>query len=312
MQQESKVAPSQGAPLPPNHDNAAVAYIIQQETAQPAVAKYDRLEAWGPSLLTLVGALIGVTIPLVVKWIADKRERRLALKRDIYLKVADAVTEAGEAMGLLVSMDAPINDSMRKFSGALGAISKAEVVASMPLVRALARLERTTATFIGQLIGMRAEMEKAQGRIQINDKYIAKIQGQIDNNLAEQTQINLNGGPYDDGRFDRLQKNFDFLQGQQSDYFAKNDADYAVRQKTIGAMASRVMDMRRHISPLQADVLSLIRKELDFMPGFDKEEYLAIKGESVEVAEKFVHDLQNDLEQAYKRDGDDRKDEAGK
>lgn len=302
MEPKSSPAQAQGVAAPQPSNANAVVYVLQQETAPSSTPQHDFAELWGPPILAFVAALLGIAVPLAVKWFADNRERRLTAKRDLYLKVADSVNEAAEAMGMLVSVDIPINDAMKKFASAMGALGKAEVVASIPLVHALARLQKTTATFIGKLIAMRAEIEKAQGRIQINDKYINKIQEQIENNLAEQKRININGGPYDDGRFDRLQRDFNALQEQQNEFFKKNDSDYSVRQKAIEAMAFEVVGMRKHVTPLHADVLELIRQELDFMPGFNKAEYLAIKTESGDDAEQFVKDVQQDLKKAFERD----------
>jgi len=272
----------------------ATIYVLPRESLPAQAAKHEWQEMWGPSVIAAFVALMGVMLPLIVKWIADRRDRRLALRRDIYLKVVDAVTEAAEALGTLADVDVPLSETMKKFGVAAAAISKAEVVAAMPLVSSLALLQNTTQAYLAELMRMRVELERAQGRIKIDQKHIDDLQVQINENLAKQWQMNIDGQKDGDGRFARLQGQFKFLQDRQHEHHNNHLADFALRQKTIEAMGLKVMDMRSKMISLEARVLSLIREDLELKDGFEMEEFLSIKRDSSNAAKKFVEDIQRE------------------
>jgi hypothetical protein len=287
MEHGKKALNNTATPLDPSA--SAATYVVLQESASPASVKKDWQETLGPSLLPFIGALIAVAVPLVVKWIADKRERRLVLTREIYLKVMDAVTEAGEALGMVASPEVGVMEIAKKLSSAFGAISKAEVVASMPLVRSLAQLETTLGTFMAELFSKRVEMESIEGGRRATETYLAKLHEQIEANFADLSRLVADGEVSD--KFNRLKETNDSLQREFGEAARANEANYAARQKIIEAIATRAIEMRGEIVPLHAKVIELMRHELD-ISGFNISDYLFIKRNRVAVAKQAIGGIQ--------------------
>lgn len=283
---------------PSSTSNSAATSYVLQNGASPSLPHNDWYKLWVPPGF----AFLGVIIALVWKWRGDARKRKLRMKQKLYMKVADAINEGGIVLGSMGNPAQPFDQIMGRLTSAQAPLSKAEVVAGMPLVAALATLRNSANSAVFEMLEARMSMDRLTGMIRNIDPIINQIQEKIDGNLAEQRRINIDGGHPDPQRFARLQNDFSSLQHQQSEYIEKNNAHYnaiKIHTLSLGQMAVKAMT---DLVPLQARVLELIRKELNLDSDFNKAEYLRIRNGMTIAATEALKKAQDAAERVYRHD----------
>lgn len=285
--------PAVGGQISPH--SSTTAYTVQV-TNQESASHPSGIDAWIPPSVALAVGLAG----LIVKWNMDKHQRRLATKEKIYLKAMEALHDSGVALGQLSNPNLAADQLMMQLGSHQQAISQAEIVAGMPLVKALSDLRKQMFGAVVELVKMRIPVDKLKIDIESEKPIYKQLQENIEANLTEQRRINIDGGHPDPQRFRRLQSDFAQLQQMQSEISARTAARFSDINAHITRLTTMVGEIRANLISPQADVMQLIREELkELGENFEKATFLAIKAEEAEAAKKAIHDIQIASEAAY-------------
>ncbi|MEO8999408.1 MAG: hypothetical protein ABI227_09355 [Rhodanobacter sp.] len=118
--------------------DSAVACTYQHEQhGAPILPANSPWTIWGPALV----ALGGVLITLTAKWIQDRRAAKHDLRRELFLKVTDAITHGGVLLGLVARSNISIDELDDRFVKCIAPLNQAEVVAKKSLLAALTILK---------------------------------------------------------------------------------------------------------------------------------------------------------------------------
>lgn len=126
--------------------DSAVTCIYQcDQHGTPTFSANGPWTIWGPGLI----ALGGVLITLTVKWIQDRRAAKHDLRRELFLKVTDAITNGGVLLGSVARSNISIDELGDRFVKFIAPLNQAEVVADKPLLAALTVLKNQTGLAFG-------------------------------------------------------------------------------------------------------------------------------------------------------------------
>lgn len=267
----------------PHTADSVVSYVMQTTESAPAPSLSPWTQ-WTPSLFGLGG--IGLT--LLVTWTAATVKRRQDTKKKLFLKVADAIHEAGVVLGSFSNMDTTPQALSARWAECVAQVNKAEVVAGNKLVRALIALKNRAGQAYGELLRIRMWAEPQLNNLRTNAPLIKQAQNEIDAILAEQKRMNIEGvnTPEANARFQRLQGFYTFFNGQLNGYFAADNASRAAIQPIIQKIIEAVSEHSREISKYRVNAVVLIRKELEFGWWFDEATYRKLQEETATIALK--------------------------
>lgn len=280
---QSTIPPPTTVPvqMQPHPADSAVTCISQSDQCgAPMLSAGGAWTIWGPGLV----ALGGVLITLTVKWIQDRRAAKHDLRRELFLKVTDAITDGGVLLGSVARSNISIEELGNGFVKCISALNRAEVVADKPLLAALTVLKNQAGLAFGELIRIRLPMDRHLMDIATNKPLIEDASAAIKAILAEQGSLLVDGikSADEQARFVRLQQRFSYFQGEKQKYV---DADMASRgaiQAVVAEVTKKAVTLQRNLIDARVQVLALLRKELGFK--FDVEEYRLLQKQMATIA----------------------------
>lgn len=265
--------------------NSAVTCIYQcEQHGMPTLPANNPWAIWGPALV----ALGSVLITLTVKWIQDRRAAKHDLRRELFLKVTDAITDGGVLLGSVARSNISIDELGDRFVKCIAPLNQAEVVAEKPLLAALTILKNQAGLAFGELIRTRLPMERHLIDIATNKPLIEDATTEIKAILTEQSRLVVNGIRIADeqARFDRLQQRFAYFQGERQKYFDADRTSHGAIQAVVAEVTKKAITWQRNLIDARVQVLALLRKELGFK--FDVEEYRRSQTQMATIA---INDL---------------------
>jgi hypothetical protein len=277
----SAKTPSQTATHPADR---ALAYVGQPERPPPRQLADGGWATWGPALV----ALGGVLITLTAKWAQDRRSAKQDLRRELFLKVTDALTESSGLLGSFGKTTTSIDQLGEGFLRCLRPLNQAEIVAEMPLVTALTSFKNQLGLGFGTLIRARLPMEPRLMDIAANKPLIEDASVAIAAILAEQNRLLVDGirTAEDQARFDRLRQRFAYFQGTRQTYFDADAVSHNAIKVVVADVGRIAVTVQRGLINARVLVLSLMRKELGFK--FDVDAYTQ---EHIAMAELAIADF---------------------
>lgn len=241
---------------------------------------------WGPSSL----AFAGVVVTLIGKWFFDYMRQKREIKRDLYLKVADAMFESGQLLGSFSNTQIQPQQIMFNFGQCLSPISKTDIVAGNNLLNALSDFKDVLGIAVFTLVRERAQLEPILIRVRAREPFIQQVSDRIDANLAEQNRIavEIDGNARESlERFHRLQQIFKSFMEEREGYIQQQKADTKLVNEICIGINNIVMEHLKKFSPVRVRVLALMRKELKFR--FDVAAY---ERRQIIMAEKAFNELE--------------------
>lgn len=261
--------------------DSAVTCIYQcDQHGTPMLSANSPWTIWGPGLI----ALGGVLITLTVKWIQDRRAAKHDLRRELFLKVTDAITNGSVLLGSVARSNISIDKLGDRFVKFIAPLNQAEVVADKPLLAALTVLKNQAGLAFGELIRTRLPMDRHLTDIATNKPLIEDASAEIKAILAEESRLVVDGIKTVDeqARFDRLQQRFSYFQGERQKHFEADKASRAAIQAVVAEVTKRAVEVQRNLIDARVQVLALLRKELGFK--FDVDEYQHLQKQMANIA----------------------------
>lgn len=189
-------------------------------------------------------------------------ERELALKKDIYLDAAEAVSAAISSLLNFGNLDTSNEKVMESYLQKSPVLAKVHVVGTMQTVASLANLLDEYRKQSLDLWVVRHQLNAQKSAIANIDKRVAKFQKEVDISLELIKQFNISGAG-DQQKWDRLQKNVDFEMERTTDGLEKRGElarNLAVEHAAfIGTCARASIAVSKHVVPL----VKAIRHELE-------------------------------------------------
>jgi hypothetical protein len=199
-------------------------------------------------------------------------ERELALKKDIFLDAAEAVSAAISSLSNFANLDKANDKVMESYLEKSRVLAKVHVVGTMQTVDSLANLMDEHRKQVFNLWVVRHQLNAQKSAIANVDNLVARFQKEVDVTLELIKQFNISGIG-DQQRWSHLQKNVEFEMKRVDDGLAKRGE---LVQKLTGEHVAFIAHCSRASSAVAKHVVPLvkaIRNELN-LP-FDLDEYQA-------------------------------------
>ncbi|SIO50911.1 hypothetical protein SAMN05444172_2623 [Burkholderia sp. GAS332] len=122
-------------------------------------------------------------------------ERKMKLRRDVYIPAIEGVYAATSALGSMAQPATQRDEAQRRFSEAVGLISKVNAVAGAETVSATGALLNSLMQLNLELSFKRAPIDDANGRVQANAQTVARAVGEHGRWVQVQTSLLFDGPP---------------------------------------------------------------------------------------------------------------------
>ncbi len=139
--------------------------------------------AYVGAVSSLFGALVGgliafLTLRAQLRHDAKEkeRERKLSLRRDVYLEAVDAIAKGQVFLGAFSRIDLEITKLLEQLQGIPGALSKAQLVASEETFAAMDNFGDFMTSSTVDLLALRLRVHHLQGEIAAQTEHIAQLE----------------------------------------------------------------------------------------------------------------------------------------
>jgi len=222
---------------------------------------------WGTQFPPLA-TIAGVALAVIVKWIWDARDRKYQIKRKLYLKTVDCMTECNNILADFCNPNISLDSLQQRFRAATGIFAKTELVAGVRLFLSMADLKDLTGKSFMESTRTRLPLEKHRADLQINDPYIRQYQAEIDWVIGEQKRMRTDG-VRDDARAVELQRRYEFAQQQLAPLIASAKEHSQAVSATVTKLAMLVMNQQAAMLVASEKVKHMMRRDMGFKANFD-------------------------------------------
>ena len=222
------------------------------------------------------------------------RDRELALRKDVYLAAAEAISAGFISVGNFANLDIPDDKVTEAYLEKAPAIAKVHVIAKQETVRAVASVLGELGAVYLRLFAKRVPLGFQKQQLTLLDEEIKGLAKERDRMLELMKQDMLDGAA-DKRRWDVIQANFDFQQKRVRETATRRDALAAsLYPKQLEYMKECVEETMK-LSRLLVPAVLAVRSELD-LP-IDEATYLQVVEESINKQEaslrEFLQQLRN-------------------
>lgn len=205
------------------------------------------------------------------------KDRDLALRKEVYLAAAEAVSAGFVAVGKFSNLDVPNEKVTEGYLEKAPAIAKVQIIANEETARAVASVANELGAVYLKLFTKRIPLNVLKMRITIMDNQIASFGKERDRMLELMTQHNLELST-DQRRFDAIKQKFDFEQKRV--YEALEQRKGLQGQLTAGQLdiSNMCVEESIRLNQLLVPAIIAVRKELE-LP-IDEESYLRMVQDS--------------------------------
>jgi hypothetical protein len=193
---------------------------------------------------------------------AEKDKDRIhSLRKDVYLRAAEAMAEVGNYLGKIPQLDPTKENIADGMSGFFVASIKLQLVAESGTAKLANELTARYAEILFSLLAKASPVHTLQASIQIASEFYNQKQSEVARVLAEMTHLNESGST-DPVRFEALKRSLENSQ-QAATQFGQGriksfeERDLAMREYTIALLKEM-----RSVGPLQMRLTNAIRGEL--------------------------------------------------
>jgi hypothetical protein len=263
---------------------------------------------WG----VIVGSFFSIFTVMLTNWSNTKRlriqlehdrnlktrERELALRKEIYLAAAEAISAGMSVVGRLGDLNVSHDKLMQSFVDKSSSIAKVNVVAGDTTIKALSLFMAELTGILLRLSSKRIKLGVLQQRLTLVQEHISLASKERDRMVSLMKELNL-AGVRDERQWAIIQDNFEF-ESKRTEELMKEQAQlqaelYPAQLLLVQECVGEVAVLNRLLTP----VLSSARKELE-LP-FDENAYTQVlelsHRKQVEYFEWFLQEAAAGLEQ---------------
>jgi hypothetical protein len=230
-------------------------------------------------------ALVGVLLGLLIKWRVDIAMQKRDMKRSAYMDVASALHECVRTIASLVNPKKPVAEIGEQFAVYLEPVSKAQVVADMPLSAALMDLTAFLNQVYQALALERVELDPLHRDYEYLQGRFKRVAEDIDAREADLQSNSIEGA----GTQERNRHLLSHLKARFAERERLRDA-MEETGKQAGATVIRICtvlaEQMREFPELNTRILNEIRKELGF--AFDASTFLVLQRKNNELGQKLI------------------------
>lgn len=251
------------------------------------------------SLLTLSGVLLANRSSRM-RQVAElrhdagqrNREREMALRRDVYLGAAGAISRAQSTLMRLADLNVTDQELSAAFSADSSAMAQVQVVGTNKTVQAISAFSQELSAAFLELTLKRLPLLVRKNQIELLGKFIDKSNTEQERFINVMRQLNLEGNT-DQQAWTIVNDNFKLEQQKNTENMEERQALTDRQQHDILEFLKLSFDRFCTVSKLVPPAIFAVREELD-LP-LDREAYSKMFDENLEKGknniQRFLHGL---------------------
>ena len=222
------------------------------------------------------------------------REQDLALRKEVYLAAAEAISAGLAVVGRVGDLDIPYDKLMQSYSDKAPSIAKVNIVAGAATIKALSLFTTELAVVLLKLSLKRIKLTTLQQRLAFVQEHIGLASKERDRIASVMKELNFSG-PTDQRQWAMLQESFE-CEGKKAADLAKEQQE--IQWELFPQQVIMLQESLAHaaiLNRLLVPVLASVREELG-LP-FDENSYAQVIEQSqTKVAESFKDFVQEGID----------------
>lgn len=238
------------------------------------------------SLLTLMGVILSNRNSRVQTFAQLKhdsaqrdREREMALRQDVYLRAAEAVSKGQNILGRLANLNLSNEEVGGEFSQISAALAKIQVVGTNETFQAVSAFSRELASAYLELLLKRDQLMERKNSIDALSRLLERSRAEQDRCGNLMKQLNIDGNR-DQRVWDFVSANFESEQQQQKRYSQEQQGLWTMQNAEHLKFVELSLAKYVEVSKLIPAAVVAVREELDLR--VNPETYLAAYNEDIE------------------------------
>ena len=216
------------------------------------------------------------------------RDRKMDLRRQVYLEAAEAITANYLIINKLPNLTITDSDLSKQFSDSAISISKVNVIGSDITVKSVTDLSSAISRKYLFLTAKRIPLVQRQHEINSQNGLLAQSAAERDRMIELMKDFNLQGA-VDNRLWDVINKNFEFEKNRCDEYRNKiNELQQINGQEQI-QLSLECLEASKEVSAFFVPAISAVRQEMDIP--FDENAYRKTLEESWKAAQESVSEF---------------------
>ncbi|MCF7887673.1 MAG: hypothetical protein K9L76_00185 [Candidatus Omnitrophica bacterium] len=190
------------------------------------------------------------------------KERRMELRRKVYLEAAEAITSNYLVINKLPNLTITDLDLSKEFSNSAASINKVNVIGSDETVKAVSELSTMISTKYLYLAAKRLPLIQRQQKINVQNNLLTKSSTEQNRMIEMMKEFNFRGAR-DKRLWKIINDNFEFEKDRSNKYINKiNELQEKNRQEQLQFL-SECLKVSKEISEYFIPAIGAVRKEMD-------------------------------------------------
>jgi hypothetical protein len=227
------------------------------------------------------------------------KERELALRKEIYLAAAEAISAGIRAIGSVADMNLSNDEVYRGYLEKAPAIAKVHIIGGEETLRAVAEISSELTSAFLELTAKRMPLVSMKQHIAVLEQQIASFGKERDRMLELMRDHNIEGNG-DTRRFTVLQRNFESQQNQIKQYVQEQQKLNLTLYSAQLNLAEGCLTLSSKLAKLAVAAVVSVRRELE-LP-IEQAMYVQLTDElrtkQQTDASRFFADVRGQLEKA--------------
>lgn len=190
------------------------------------------------------------------------KDREMALRKEVFLSAAEAISAGMETIGRFANFDIPNDQVTKPYVEKAPAIAKAHIIARTETILLLVQLVSRLGSLYIELFARRHELMNEKSTLAVVDNQIAQFGKERDRILEMIKQHNIEGG-IDQRRWKALQDSFEFEQKRISDALAHRTQLAATLQPKHLEFMRQSLAHTEQLGSMIVSLLTAVRRELE-------------------------------------------------
>lgn len=190
------------------------------------------------------------------------KDRELALRKEVYLAAAEAISAGFASVGKFADLNIPDNKVTEGYLDKAPAIAKVQIIANEETAKAVASVSTELSAVYLQLFAKRVPLNIQKGRLAQLDEQVASFGKERDRMIELMKQYNLEGAA-DQRRWNTIEGNFNFEQKRIAETLAQRGGVALALQAGQLEIAKECVDEITRLNQLVVPAIVAVRSELD-------------------------------------------------
>ena len=218
------------------------------------------------------------------------KERKMDLRRQVYLEVAEAITANYTILNRFPDLTVTDSDLSKQFSNSAVSISKVNVIGSDRTIKAVSDLSLAISRKYLELTAKRLPLVQRQQEINMQNRFLTQSAAERDRMIELMKEYNLQGSE-DKRLWNVINNNFEFEKKRCDEFIAKINELRRINSQGQIQLSLECFEASKEISKFFIPAISAVREEMGIP--FDADSFRKVLEGSWKLSQQSVSEFFN-------------------